>query len=275
MAKVDSSTSRTSSYDPFQSNPAQSNRSAESCRQRATRDVARIRSSVSARVVNSSTRKPLNSEPVDFSTTRSWSPETTWSRCGRRSPRTCAPRRRGGRRRASRAGSRRTARRAPAPAPPRASPPAAAGPARGRSPRARRRRAAWRRRTRCSSGCRSAVPPDWSPSTWAAAKSPRSELLTLRSTISWRPRVVVVADDPDDPALRLAVLVGSQPRHARTLRLPHPAARSAPGQPAQLGVAEPAALLHLGRVDGAAVEAAQHVVGQRAGRRRLVGDRRP
>ena len=39
-----------------------------------------MRSSVSCRVVYSSLRKPLNSEPVDLRTTRSLTPETTQAR---------------------------------------------------------------------------------------------------------------------------------------------------------------------------------------------------
>ncbi len=55
-----------------------------------------MRSSASGSVVYSSTRKPVNSEPVDLSTTRSVSPETTWAPSEDRSTsvvRTSPPRR--------------------------------------------------------------------------------------------------------------------------------------------------------------------------------------
>ena len=48
-----------------------------SCRQRASTEVHRIRSSVSGRVVYWSSAKPWNSESVELSSTRSVSPDTT------------------------------------------------------------------------------------------------------------------------------------------------------------------------------------------------------
>ena len=50
-----------------------------------------MRSSVSCRVVYRSLRKPLNSEPVDLSTTRSLNPETTHTRWSSPRPSTVTP----------------------------------------------------------------------------------------------------------------------------------------------------------------------------------------
>ncbi|SLH60140.1 Uncharacterised protein [Mycobacteroides abscessus subsp. abscessus] len=56
---------------------AQSTAAVSAKRHRAVRAVASIRSSVGASTVNSSRRKPANSDPVDLSSTRSRTPPTT------------------------------------------------------------------------------------------------------------------------------------------------------------------------------------------------------
>ena len=177
-----------------------------------------MRSVVSCRVVYSSLRKPRNSEPVGLGTTRSLMPETTQAlpvgaaaldghdggaasrrRCGRRSGRAA--------RRRPRSGPRRT-------------------------PRSRSgRRSAfgvWLDEA-VAEGQREFLDggdavllgeredgvllgvgrqdPAWSPVVCASVKSPRSEVETFRSRISWRGGVAV---DADEAVLGLAVLVGSQ-----------------------------------------------------------------
>ena len=201
----------TASYDAFQST------SVPVWRHLATSEVARIRSSVSASVVNSSLRKPLNSESVELRRTSSWTPDSTWVSSRPTVTTQCAPRRRGVRTSGHRSGPRRTPRPAPGPQSPPVHASISRRPAPARSPRSSDpvELGVGERGVLLGVGRQHRA---WSPVMCASANvaAQRGRHVEVADLV---PRGV--ADDADDAVLRLAVLVRSQDRrHAPTLAMP-------------------------------------------------------